>query len=228
MRTPERVRADFDAMAAVLRREWAPEMLSPCESRLLELLPERCDRVLDVGCGDGRLTRQLARRAGAVLALDLSPEMIRLARDRSAGHRNIEYRLADVRATPLPPGAFDAVVTVATLHHLPLSETVGVLKAALRPGGMLVVQDVVDRSAARYALLNGAALLLRMARSALGTGPGTSRTVARLYRHHGKGEKYLRPSEVEQAYAPLLPGARVIQHLEWRYTVVWTAPMPGE
>lgn len=226
MHDTERVRADFNAIALALEQERHPDLLSPCESQLLDLLPHRPGIVLDVGCGDGRLTRHLARRARTVVALDLSPEMIRLARDRSSGCTNIEYRVADVLTTPLPPAAFDVVVSVATLHHLPLAETLGVLKTALSPGGTLLVQDVVDRSSLRYLPRNAVAYALQLVRGAAGARYCSSRQVRRLFRHHGIGEHYLTPRDVEQVYSSLLPGARLMHHTEWRYSVAWTAPAP--
>lgn len=55
-----------------------------------------------------------------MLAIDLSPEMIRLARSLSPHHPNIEFRVADVMEDALPVAAFDVVLSAATLHHLPL------------------------------------------------------------------------------------------------------------
>jgi ubiquinone/menaquinone biosynthesis C-methylase UbiE len=53
----------------------------------------------------------------AVLALDLSPEMIRIARERSTQFPNIEFQLADVRELSLPDEHFDCIASIATLHH---------------------------------------------------------------------------------------------------------------
>jgi hypothetical protein len=49
-----------------------------------------------------------------------------------------------------------------------------------------------------------------------------TRRVQQLYDEHGKGETYLTPDAVQGALAPYLPGVRIIQHLEWRYTAIWT------
>jgi 2-polyprenyl-3-methyl-5-hydroxy-6-metoxy-1,4-benzoquinol methylase len=174
--------------------------------------------VLEVGCGHGALTRHLAARADSVLALDLSPEMIRVARARSARWPNVEYRVADVAEAELPAAGFDVVLSAATLHHLPLAPTVRRLAGAVRPGGWLAIQDLVTRPGLRALPLNAAAWLLRRLR-----GRG-SRPVAALYHEHGAGERYLRPAEAERAYRELLPGARVVHHLEWRYTMLWRRP----
>src|SRR6478672_10058923 len=54
------------------------------QSFLLKQLPAHCNEVLEIGCGAGAFARALAARSNHVLGIDLSPEMIRLARERSA------------------------------------------------------------------------------------------------------------------------------------------------
>src|SRR4249919_1393833 len=73
--------------------------------------------VLDVGCGEGMLTRELAGRARSVLGVDLDAPSIELAR-ASTSEANVEFLCADVLQHPFEPAGFDAVVSVATLHHL--------------------------------------------------------------------------------------------------------------
>jgi 2-polyprenyl-3-methyl-5-hydroxy-6-metoxy-1,4-benzoquinol methylase len=218
----EEVRRDFDRIARAIDAARAPDRLRPFERALLARLPSRCERVLEVGCGHGALTRQLARRAHAVLALDLSPEMIRVARERSAGCANVEYRIADVAEVELPSARFDVVLCVATLHHLPLRPTVRRLADAVRPGGRLLIQDLVARPGVRYLPVNLVAAALQLL---AGRGPFSPRSaLASLYAEHGRGERYLRPDEAAQAFGELLPGSRLHHHLEWRYTLVWDRP----
>jgi SAM-dependent methyltransferase len=217
------VRRDFDRIAQAIEAARLPDALRPFERALLDRLPARCGRVLEVGCGHGALTRQVAARAGSVLALDLSPEMVRVARARSAAWPNVEYRVADVAEADLPDAAFDVVLSAATLHHLPLEPTVLRLADAVRPGGLLVIQDLVTRPGLRFipvnALAFGVQLLAGRGRWSLRPAP-----LAALYAEHGEGERYLRPDEAERLYRVLLPGARVAHHLEWRYTMVWERP----
>jgi trans-aconitate 2-methyltransferase len=112
---------------------------------VLDRLPLRGDeRVLDAGCGSGRVTELLAERLpeGRVVALDGSPSMIEAARDRLSrfGDR-IDYVVADL-GRPLPiEGEVDAVFSTATFHwvldHDALFANLG---AVTRPGGWLVAQ----------------------------------------------------------------------------------------
>jgi trans-aconitate 2-methyltransferase len=102
------------------------------------------ERVLDAGCGSGRVTEMLAERLprGRVVAVDGSPAMIATARERLArfGDR-VEFMLADLRR-PLPIGeAVDAIFSTATFHWIPDHDRLFIdLATILRPGGMLVAQ----------------------------------------------------------------------------------------
>ena len=112
---------------------------------VLDRLPlEGDERVLDAGCGTGRVTEQLLRRLprGTVIALDGSPAMIDAARERLArfGHR-VEFVVADL-GRPLPlDGRVDAVLSTATFHWVPDHDALFTnLAAVIRPGGWLVAQ----------------------------------------------------------------------------------------
>jgi trans-aconitate 2-methyltransferase len=112
---------------------------------VLDRLPLRGDeRVLDAGCGSGRVTEQLAERLpeGRVVALDGSSSMIQAARDRLArfGDR-VDYVVADL-GVPLPiDGQVDAVLSTATFHWVPDHDALFAnLAAVTRPGGRLVAQ----------------------------------------------------------------------------------------
>jgi trans-aconitate 2-methyltransferase len=112
---------------------------------VLDRLPlAGAERVLDAGCGTGRVTELLAARLprGRVIALDASPAMIETARTRLApfGDR-IEYVVADL-GRPLPiADPVDAVLSTATFHWVPDHEALfGNLAAVLTPGGRLVAQ----------------------------------------------------------------------------------------
>lgn len=112
---------------------------------VLDRLPLRGDeRVLDAGCGSGRVTELLAERLpdGTVIALDASPAMIEGARARLArfGER-VEYVVADL-GRPIPLGhRVDAILSTATFHWVPDHDALFAnLAAVLRPGGRLVAQ----------------------------------------------------------------------------------------
>jgi ubiquinone/menaquinone biosynthesis C-methylase UbiE len=105
--------------------------------------------VADVGCGPGRLTIPLAERVGPegrVLAVDIQPAMIeRLAgRLEERGLENVEPRLAAAGGGALEPEAFDRVFLVTVLGEIPnRAEALEEIAAALRPGGVLSVTEVL-------------------------------------------------------------------------------------
>jgi trans-aconitate 2-methyltransferase len=112
---------------------------------VLERLPLRGDElVLDVGCGSGRLTDTLLRRVprGRVLAIDVSANMLTVARDylRPQHAARIQFTVADAAALPVGAVA-DAIFSTATFHwvldHPRLFRS---LFDALKPGGRLVAQ----------------------------------------------------------------------------------------
>jgi SAM-dependent methyltransferase len=110
--------------------------------RLLELSGLRPGQsVLDVGTGLGEPALTAARvvgPAGHVLGIDLSPGMLRVARQRSAGLEHVEFRQADVESVDLPPGSFDVVVSRWGLMFV--LDRVGAfrrLRDWLVPGGVL-------------------------------------------------------------------------------------------
>jgi trans-aconitate 2-methyltransferase len=112
---------------------------------VLERLPLIGDeRVLDAGCGSGRVTELLVERLprGQVVALDASAAMIETARERLApfGER-IEFVVADL-GLPLPLAEpVDAILSTATFHWVPDHDALFAnLATVLRPGGLLVAQ----------------------------------------------------------------------------------------
>ena len=105
------------------------------EPAMVEIRALSPRRVLEVGCGWGELAEWIARDTGAeVVAVDLSPRMVELARERG-----VDARVADVQELPFADGEFDLVVAAWMLYHVPdLDRGLGELARVLRPGGRLV------------------------------------------------------------------------------------------
>jgi SAM-dependent methyltransferase len=136
------IQKDFDRIALV-----SPDgslQNSLYHDFLLRQLPSDCQAALEIGCGKGEFSRRLAEMSDRVLALDLSPEMIRIARAQSAHLADIDFQIADVMSYDLPPETFDCIASIATLHHLPLREILLKMKAALKPGGVLLILDLFE------------------------------------------------------------------------------------
>jgi ArsR family transcriptional regulator len=109
----------------------------------LEMLPPL--DIADLGAGEGRVSRLLARRARKVIAVDISARMVSVGRDeaRELGIANLEFREGDLEDPPIEAGTVDVALFSQALHHAPSPERA--LAAAwkiLRPGGRLVVLDL--------------------------------------------------------------------------------------
>ena len=104
--------------------------------------PREGDRVLDVGCGFGDTTRQLAELVGptgSALGVDASPRFIEAARSESEGVANVELEVADVEATTFD-GPFDyAFSRFGTMFFANPVAALRNVRAALAPGGRLVM-----------------------------------------------------------------------------------------
>lgn len=109
---------------------------------LARLSPRSGERILDLGCGTGRLTTEMARRPGIIaIGLDRSASMLREAADEGqSGPGHVAYVRGDGAALPFVE-AFDAVFSTATFHwmadHQRLFEGI---HTVLKPSGRLVAQ----------------------------------------------------------------------------------------
>ena len=140
MTTPSRPR-DWDA--ATYDRVADPQ--TRWGRAVLDRLPlDGTERVLDAGCGSGRVTELLAERLpdGRVIALDSSAAMIEAARVRLASFGDrIDYVVADLGQLLPIAEPVDAILSTATFHWVPDHDALFAnLAAVLRPGGLLVAQ----------------------------------------------------------------------------------------
>jgi SAM-dependent methyltransferase len=221
MRRSEQVVEDFDRIARLLSER--PEEPDPYDGFVLSRIPPACRRLLEVGCGAGRLARALAARGIEVTGIDASPEMIALARRRSAGAARLHFVCGDLMTHPLEPGSFDAVLAVATLHHLPAQQALERIEPLLRPGGVLVIHDLRSFSGLGDRLWSGIGAMLRgeawgWVRGHLHAG----HALREAWHDHGSRERYGTMEEIARTYAALLPGAVIHRHPLCRYTAVWT------
>jgi SAM-dependent methyltransferase len=216
-----RIQADFDRIARLSGDAW--DHNTQYSSYLLGHTPSHFARALDIGCGTGEFSRLLADRSDYVLALDLSPQMIEVAKQRSEGYSNIDYQVGDVMVWDLPVEQFDCVASIATLHHLPMRSMLARMKGALKEGGSLLVLDLYRQEGLGEALSN----MLAVALSAILGVSKNGRLMApvevrKAWAEHGENDSYLTLSEVRRVCADMLPGARIRRHLLWRYSIVWS------
>jgi tRNA (cmo5U34)-methyltransferase len=119
------------------------------EAALAELLPADPRLVLDLGCGDGRVSALvLAARPSIeqVVAVDISPPMLARARERFAGDRRVEVREGDLEAPVVGLGPRDLVVSGFAIHHVPDRRKQALFAEVLdllEPGGTFANLEVV-------------------------------------------------------------------------------------
>ncbi len=159
--------AELDKFADLAHRWWDPN--GP-QRPLHELNPTRLAYVrsrtvlrgaaiLDVGCGAGLLSEALAGEGADVVALDLAPELIEIARlhlletQATQPSMRVDYRLQSVESlADEQPSSFDAVTCMEMLEHVPdPSSIVRACATLLKPGGRLFV-STLNRTPAAFAL----------------------------------------------------------------------------
>ena len=135
--------ASYDALSVLLRSLFAGIARDVASS-----VPSG-GRILEVGCGPGRLSHVLAGQHGLdVTGVDLDPAMIdraraRAARSREAGGRTASFVVGDVASLAFPDASFDLVVSTLSMHHWddPAAGLVEIARV-LRPSGRALIWDL--------------------------------------------------------------------------------------
>lgn len=195
-----------------MRRDWNHNI--QYHRLVVTTVPSQCASALDVGCGEGVLTRELARRAEKVTGLDLEPQIIAVA-EKEPLPRNVSFVTGDFLTHPFPPGGFAFICAVATLHHLPLKPALSRFVELLAPGGVLTIIGLYQSRS-----------LADKAYDVLGF------LVSQITRRFCCFEAVNAPTqepqqtldEIRIAAERLLPGSTVRRRLLFRYSLVWRKP----
>jgi ubiquinone/menaquinone biosynthesis C-methylase UbiE len=145
----QQVAAHWGRRAAHFDEDFGHSIRTPAEraawDRVFALALDGRDglEILDVGCGTGILSLELAARGHSVTGIDFAPAMLALAKEKAiAAHADIRFDEGDAEHLPYPPGRFDLVITRHVLWTLPHPEAaIDEWTRVLRPGGRLAVID---------------------------------------------------------------------------------------
>ena len=134
------LREEFNRWAEAGRGDGMEQDHLPITLPVLEKMHlEAADNVLDVGCGSGWLTRRISRvvTQGRVVGMDVSDEMVRVARRNSVDYHNVLFVVGEVGEIPWESNFFAHAVSVESAYYWPVP-AVGVkeIQRVLRPGGM--------------------------------------------------------------------------------------------
>lgn len=222
----QKIRSDFDRIALCDRDTWNHN--NRYHNFLLQQLPLRCHTILEIGSGMGGFSRLLARQSDRVIAIDLSPQMITVAKERSQAYTNIDFQVADILEYKLPIEQFDAIVSIATFHHLPLESLLPRLKTALKPGGKLIVLDLVQSETLFDILSDLIAVpsnwIWQLVKN---KSINQSPEAQAAWQEHFRTDKFLTVSQAKQIYTNSFTQIKLRKHLFWRYSAVWQKPASG-
>jgi 2-polyprenyl-3-methyl-5-hydroxy-6-metoxy-1,4-benzoquinol methylase len=203
------------ASACVTRRDQRWNHNIHYHRLVLAAVPPRCQRVLDVGCGEGMLARQLARLVPQVVGIDQDAASIDLARRQDPGGK-IDFLCGDFLTHPLVPASFNMITSVAALHHMDAHTALGRMDQLLVPGGTLAVVGLARSRLPADLPYEAAAVIANL-----------GYRLTRTYWEQPSPTVWPPPHTYVgmQALArQALPGMHYRRHLLWRYSLIWAKP----
>lgn len=129
------------------------------EYELLRLIRDvEGKRVLDLGCGTGRIIKDLKDLGADVVGCDISEKMLEIARKKFA---NVEFHKADAYDLPFEDKSFDVVVALFVVVHLrDLEKAFDEMYRILKPGGHLIVSNINQRKAPKLKTKDGGEIVI--------------------------------------------------------------------
>jgi SAM-dependent methyltransferase len=142
----EQLRTEFNEWARAGKGESMERGHRPVgEQAIARMRVESNSRVLDVGCGSGWATRLLADYAfnGRVTGIDISDEMVQLARGSSSSHKNVDFEVASAEKLPFETHEFTHAFSMESLYYYRnIPKALGEIQRVMKPGGLFAA--VVD------------------------------------------------------------------------------------
>lgn len=99
--------------------------------------------VLDIGCGNGALLSELSNKISKGVGLDVSDQLLNLARTRNTDHPNIDFKRIDGPALPFPDHSFDVVISLLSYRYLDWDPIMIEIERVVKKEGKLLIVDMV-------------------------------------------------------------------------------------
>lgn len=185
---------------------------------LLNQIPSRANRSLDIGCGLGLFARKLAERSTLVDALDVDEVVLAEAAELNFA-ANIAYIKGDFLTADLPETAYDLIVAIASLHHMDMAAALQKIRLLLGPSGKLIILGLYrEKTPVDYAYsaisipLNFACKQWHQTSKMRPTQGAPTRPAQ------------LSLKQLQEIANTVIPGCRLRRHLFWRYSLIWQKP----
>lgn len=176
------------------------------------------DTAVDVGCGTGNLLRALSEIFPNAIGIEPDADTAATAARRFTGN---EIRIEHRNFGSEPSGAYDLITFVASLHHMPLRTALQDARAALRPGGRIVIVGVA-RETTKDAVCSGISLVLNPLVGLMHHPSRAARPPSHMQAPIAEATQSV--DEIHAIANEVLPGIRMRRRLFWRYTASWESP----
>jgi 2-polyprenyl-3-methyl-5-hydroxy-6-metoxy-1,4-benzoquinol methylase len=216
------VQQDFDVISSFQSKKW--DTNKQFYKFIINNLPANAKNVLEVGSGQGKLCKELAKHSESVTGIDLSDGMISKAKESNPAN-NIKYFKADYLNYNFPENHFDCIITMAALHHINFDSFAVKVKHDLKPNGRLIVIDLLQNNFIENAINAIASIPLGIAKNIYHNGfIRTPKAERDYWNKHGATDVYLTYDELINLRNKYFPDAEVKKQLFWRYSLVWCKP----
>lgn len=182
------------------------------QGEVLRRVPSGATDVLDVGCGTGMLTRELAPLSHRVVGIDTHEPSLQIAREETSAP-NVEYLHGDFLQHPFPAHSFDLIAAITSLHHVNIEQGLRRMADLLKPGGRLVVVGYAGTRSLPDLGYNSLGFWAhRFYKLRYGWWEHPSPILCENLDSHG---------EVRRIAQNVLPGARFRRLVLWRHLLTW-------
>jgi SAM-dependent methyltransferase len=185
---------------------------------LLHQLPMRIDRALDIGCGLGLFAKKLSQKAEIVDAIDVDSTVLNEALNQYQAP-NIYYQQADFIKTDLHKDTYQAIIAIASVHHMDLTEALQKMRLLLRSSGKLLILGLYREETILDYMYSALSVPLNLIY--LNWKRRSNMELSDIAPTHPAQLSF---NQIKSVANSLIPGFKIRRHLFWRYSLIWQKP----